>query len=72
MVLRDDKSDDGYHWECPVNPVQKTKVDQSWIFFLLIFDDSSGENRCKTREEDFHSGVPYSVVGFNFVHLIYC
>ena len=18
MVLRDDKSDDGYHWECPV------------------------------------------------------
>ena len=19
MVLRDDKSDDGYHWECPVN-----------------------------------------------------
>ena len=22
MVLRDDKSDDGYHWECPVNQTQ--------------------------------------------------
>ena len=25
MVLRDDKSDDGYHWECPVNKCRKRR-----------------------------------------------
>ena len=25
MVLRDDKSDDGYHWECPVNQCRKRR-----------------------------------------------
>ena len=33
MVLRDDKSDDGYHWECPVNKCRKRRSIRAGSFF---------------------------------------
>ena len=33
MVLRDDKSDDGYHWECPVNQCRKQRSIRAGSFF---------------------------------------
>ena len=33
MVLRDDKSDDGYHWECPVNKCSKRRSKRAGSFF---------------------------------------
>ena len=33
MVLRDDKSDDGYHWECPVNQCRKRRSIRAGSFF---------------------------------------
>ena len=33
MVLREDKSDDGYHWECPVNQCRKRKSIIAGSFF---------------------------------------
>ena len=33
MVLRDDKSDDGYHWECPVNQCKKRRLIRAGSFF---------------------------------------
>ena len=33
MVLRDDKSDDGYHWECPVNQYRKRRSIRAGSFF---------------------------------------
>ena len=33
MVLRDDKSDDGYHWECPVNQCRKRRLIRAGSFF---------------------------------------
>ena len=32
MVLRDDKSDDGYHWECPVNQCRKWRSSSAGSF----------------------------------------
>ena len=33
MVLRDNKSDDGYHWECPVNQCRKRRSIRAGTFF---------------------------------------
>ena len=33
MVLRDDQSDDGYHWECPVNQCRKRRSIRAGSFF---------------------------------------
>ena len=33
MVLRDDKSDDRYHWECPVNQFRKRSSIRPGSFF---------------------------------------
>ena len=33
MVLRDDKSDDGSHWECPVNKCRKRRSIRAGSFF---------------------------------------
>ena len=33
MVLRDDKSDDSYHWECPLNKCRKRRSIRAGSFF---------------------------------------
>ena len=35
MVLRDDKSDNGYHWECPVNQYRKRRSIRAGSFLNI-------------------------------------
>ena len=63
MVLRDDKSDDGFHWECPVNQCRKrrsiragsifedSKIPLShWLYIIFLW--SIGESNKKSIATD--------------------